>query len=135
VLPPPPSLRTPLLCTVDCIPNRSIPIILKLTPSWLCLQRQLMDAAKLSKKDLQKLSASIGRLTVSAGRTALTDPKLLEGVVTCLKKVSDAFVVARFGSKLYRLSSCTLPRQSSFFSTVQTMEVRVAPHLSKPHTA
>ncbi len=55
-----------------------------------------MDAEKLTKKDLQKLSASIGRLTVSDGRTALTDPKLLEGVVTCLKKVSDLSELALF---------------------------------------
>ena len=47
-----------------------------------------MDAAKLSKKDLHKLSTSISRLTGDR-RTLLTDPKLLEGIVTCLKKVSD----------------------------------------------
>ena len=50
-----------------------------------------MEAKTLSKKDLQKLSTAIGRLTADAagGRTALTEPKLLEGIVTCLKKVSD----------------------------------------------
>ena len=47
-----------------------------------------MGAKTLNKKDLHKLSASIGRLTADA-RTVLTDPKLLEGVVACLKKVSS----------------------------------------------
>ena len=50
----------------------------------MCLQRLLVDADKLTRKDLHKLATSVGRMTAGA---ALTDPKLLEGVVTCLKKV------------------------------------------------
>ena len=51
---------------------------------WMCLQRLLMDAEKLTKKDLHKLASSISRMTAG---TVLTDSKLLEGVVACLKKV------------------------------------------------
>jgi hypothetical protein len=50
----------------------------------MCLQRLLVDADKLTKKDLHKLATSISRMTAG---TALTDAKLLKGVVTCLKKV------------------------------------------------